>query len=287
MDRETQAHQAGMRGEFFSPNTYAELMAYERGAGGSSGGLPLPVLAFLACAAACFWPLVGVLALLGAALAVWGVENAGADAGGMAQFASFFVGAGAGVYVGFKIERVLQRSFVYRLVRHVLRLILLGCLFIYWLLLANPGQLYLPDSLTFEWLHAQLSPGDYAAVAVGVILVHYLSRRFDTRIELALAARRLVGVASTAEANAEVKAVERELAVSHAERRAQLWARRRKSGLIFGVAAAIFLIVVGASTSNVIFGVMVFGLIGVLVSRWVIRAPKIPAQSPSDSHPPV
>lgn len=127
----------------------------------------------------------------------------------------------------------------------------------------NPGHLSLTDSLTFEWLNSQLSPGAYGTIAVGVILVHYVSRRFGTRVELALAARQLVGIAPTAEANAEVRAVERDcheaqptavaILGTSAQSRPHLRRRRRDLPRRQGVT--------GESTDNVIFGFMVFGLI--------------------------
>jgi hypothetical protein len=70
-----------------------------------------------------------------------------------------------------------------------------------------------------------------------------------------------------------------------AEERYARWRRRRKYGAIFGTIAAILLAVFGESVGSVVFGFFFFGLIGALLSRFVVRKSKAAPRTPEPGPP--
>ena len=186
---ESNAFSAGRDGFGFSPGSFQEVQAYERGQASRGGGGGAPVhpiaLPFLAIMAIGFWPLCGALTL-GAGfgtLALLGLVLPRLGDGWSALLA-LAVGIG-GLVSGWKIEQRLAVSRRYRMVRHVVRLLWLALFFFYFALVASAGGAYSPwpQEITWQWIDSKLSPGMYVAIFIGVVLTHFVSRAFDDRIE--------------------------------------------------------------------------------------------------------
>lgn len=187
---EAAAFSAGQSGSGFGGGTYLEQQAYDRGAalrGGGGGGGPIsPItLPFLAIMALGFWPICGALAI-GAGFATMLVVGLVAPTlGGGWLVLIWLCGGIAGLTAGWKIEQRLAVSHLYRVVRHIVRLAWLGLLFVYVALQMSYGGVYnvWPEEITLRWIDSKLSPFAYVMIVAGVVLTHFVSRRFDDLIE--------------------------------------------------------------------------------------------------------
>jgi len=283
MDKETDAYLSGTRGEAYFGGTVSEQLAHERGLtnrSGGGGGVPIILLPVVGVLMACLWPLVGAGTILAAGIGLQLLGWAYPRHDGMADLMVMLVAGGAGLYYTLKVERILQRSSLYRVVRHGVRLILFAALLVYVALNLGHGvlnPLYVPDEITLRWIDSQLSAEKYVAIFVLLLLVHVVSKRLDLKVEVWTRARQILGVSPTAK-DASVAEVASELAYGKKEGARARWARRRKWGAIFGGVGAIFLAVIGEPAGSIVFGFIVFGLIGALLSRFLARKrPRAPS----------
>jgi hypothetical protein len=188
--RESAAFSAGQSGSGHFARTYLETQAYEAGkasrsGGGGGGGIHPIALPFLAIMAIGFWPLCGALTLGSAAGGAFLLKLTIPSIGdGWVVLAG--LGAGiAGIVFGWRIEQRLAVSRAYRVLRHVVRLGWLGMCFVYVALQMSFGGVYniWPDDITLQWIDSKLSPGAYICIFLGIVLTHFVSRRFDDLIE--------------------------------------------------------------------------------------------------------
>jgi len=84
----------------------------------------------------------------------------------------------------------------------------------------------------------------------------------------------------------EIETTAGALTRKRAVERSALWRRRLKFGATFGTIAAILLAVSGEPAGGVVFGFFVFGLIGALLSRFLVRKPKVTPRTPEAGPPP-
>lgn len=287
MDKETEAYLAGSRGEAHSSTTIGEILAHERGQNsrsGGGGGVPIFLLPALMVLLACLWPLVAAGTLLGAGIGLFLLEWVYPQHGELAIVFVALVAGGAGLYGTFKVERVLQRSALYRVLRRIVRLILFTALFVYIAVHSGHGvlnPLYVPEQITLRWLDSQLSPKAYVITFVLLIVVHLVSNRLDLKVAAWTEARRSLR-ASPHATDKDVDALASQIIENSKEQARARWARRRKWGSIFGGVGAIFLASIGEAFGSIVFGFFFFGLIGALLSRFLIRKRK---QEPKASSP--
>jgi hypothetical protein len=247
--RESAAFSAGQSGSGFGGGSFLEMQAWERGralssggGGGGGGGLSPIVLPFLAIMAVGFWPLCGALTLgagLGTAAAL-GLALPGLG-GGWAALAGLAAGI-AGLVFGWKVEQRLAVSRPYRVLRHFLRLAWLGMLFVYVALQMSYGGVYnvWPDDITLEWIDSKLSPGAYIMILIGIVLTHFVSRRFDDLIE---------------------QRADPERAAKRQVDRAVRWRRMKITFVVAGAIGAACAAVYGDAAGGIVATFFVFGMV--------------------------
>jgi hypothetical protein len=123
---------------------------------------------------AVMYPTMGLIAAAGATVAGFAVAALGPSQQAAIMFAAIF-GALATLYHGYKAEHALSRFRIYRVVRHVVRLILLG------LLVAQLLMTEFNNTWTTSPIDAfnQASGGAIFAAIVAVFVMHWLFRRLD------------------------------------------------------------------------------------------------------------
>jgi hypothetical protein len=255
------AHHAGRTADpNFTPGTLAEQRAYAEGTadrydraigsvrnvGGGSGTLMLPV--FVVCAAL-FWPLVTALTLLPAYVA-WGVfDGASANAPSLRPLLAAAVAGGGGLFIGLRIERMLQRSALYRGGRHVVRLIGMTIVAT-WVLLQYPGTPPIPADWTFAWVRLQLSPFQWVLIAAVVVGTHVLSQRMDFELR---------DGEDDHESDYDIEA----------EDSGDRWRRRGRSLVFCGVAGSLLVPLLGFESDDMFPAFAFAGVSGAVLSRWL------------------
>jgi hypothetical protein len=273
MNNEDEAYSAGQLGHMFTGGGIREYFAYQRGKQNKDGGsgatllLMAPVVITLL---ACFWPLVGASTLASVMTSEWFLDRAFPGHSGIVTLITVFAVGAAALYLSIRLERVLQRSAIYRFLRHAARLILLAAFLVsYYFTLDGPlAPRYIPDHITLRWLDSQLSPTAYVVIFALLVVAHIVSRRLDERIEIWIGARQIAGVAPDV-SNDAVEAIAEEMAAERSAKRAERRSQRLKAGGVLGTIGAIFLVAIGEPAGSVLFGFFFFGLIGALLSRFV------------------
>lgn len=255
------AHHAGRTADpNYAPGSLAEQRAYGEGTadrydraigsvrntgGGGSGTLILPLLV---AHAALFWPLVTALALVAAYVAWHAVNDPSATEASLRPLLAAVLAGGTGLFIGIRIERVLQRSALYRGGRRLLRLggAALGTT---WLLLQYPGTPAIPPDWKFAWVSRQLSPFQWVLIAAVVVGTHVLSRRMD-------------GELSDSEDDDSDYDIE-------AEDTGDRWRRRGRSLVFSGVAGALLVPLLAFESDNMFPAFVVGGVCGAVLSRWL------------------
>jgi hypothetical protein len=289
-NNEDDSYRDGAQGNAFAGSTFSERLAYDKGRGsaGGGGGVPLlPLLvggAFFAVGAASFWPIAGIGGL-GTYVYMRSYLSAARppfDPG--TALLLLFVPSGLGLYVGIKIERWLAHSTLYRRVRYPLRLVLTAAFLTYFVLTLN-GIPYVVEPITLRWIDRHLSPAQYNFIFFGVIVVHFLSRKFDERYEVLSLARR-VAKKQGRPADADLELLASSIAEERAAERKRRRAHRLRVGSSIGAIAAVLLALFGENAGSVIAGFIVFGGLAAMFSRfipWPLFGRKRPAQAGSVS----
>jgi hypothetical protein len=249
--RESAAFSAGQSGSGHFAGSFAEMQAYERGqasrAGGGGGGGVSPIaLPFLAIMAVGFWPLCGALTL-GSAFGVVLLLGLALPTLGDGWTALAALAAGiAGVMLGWRIEQRLARSRAYRVARHVVRLAWLGMFFVWVALQMSFGGVYdiWPDDITLAWIDSKLSPGAYICIFIGIVLTHFVSRRFDDLIEGEVAPER---------------------AAKRQVDRAVRWKRMKITFVVAGVIGGVCAWIYGDAAGGIVGAAVVFGVVAMVL----------------------
>ncbi|MFN7985504.1 MAG: hypothetical protein U0Q11_26995 [Vicinamibacterales bacterium] len=281
---EDDAHRDGAQGKAFAGGTFSDRLAYDRGSasagGGPSTGL-LPLLlgaAFFAVAAACFWPMAGI-----GGLGTWMFMRSYIAAArpplapGLALL-MLFVPSGLGLWAGIKVERWLAAMTWYRRVRYVLRLILTA-IFLTYFALTWQGVPSVVEPVTLGWIDRHLTPGNYLFIIVGLVLVHFMSKRFDEDQEVLSLARRAGKKLGIDADSLQLAAIAEDIADDRAKARVRRRAHRLKVGTSIGAVGAVFLMLIGENAGSVIAGFVVFGGLAVVFSRF-IPWPLFPRKKP-------
>lgn len=253
------AHHAGRTADpNYTPQTLAEQRAHAEGqaarygsttsAGGTGGGNGALMLPLLVVFGVTFWPLATALTLLPAYVAWRAFDGAAATGVSLRPLLAALLAGGGGLFVGLRIERLLQRSALYRGARHVVRLIAIALLTT-WVMLQYPGTPPVPRDWTLAWVNEQLSPFQWALIAAVVIATHVLSRRSDREL------------GDTEEAGDAYEIED--------EDGADRWRRRGRSLVFFGVAGGLLMPLLGLEADNMFPAFVFGGVLGVLLSRWL------------------
>jgi hypothetical protein len=269
---EDDAYRDGAQGNAFAGGSFTDRLAYDRGKGGAAsgagGGAPLLIGgAFFAFCAACFWPIAGIGGL-GTYLYMRNyLDTVRPPFDPGTALLLLFVPSGIGLSVGIKIERRLAYSTLYRRIRYPLRLVLTAAFLTYFVLTWN-GVPYVVEPITLRWIDRHLSPSQYTFIFFGVILVHFLSRRFDERYEVLSVARRVVRKEGRP-SSTDVSALASSIAQDRAEGRQRRRAHRLRVGSSIGAVAAALLALSGENAGSVIAGFIVFGGLAAVFSRFL------------------
>lgn len=260
MSDEYAHHAGGTADPNYTPGSLAEQRAYAEGTaerydraigsvrntgGGGSGLLMLPLMVVYA---GLFWPLVTALALVPAYVAWHAVYDPSVTEPSLRPLLAAVLAGGAGLFIGIRIERVLQRSALYRGGRHLLRLggAAIGTA---WLLLQYPGTPPVPPDWTMAWVRLQLSPLQWVLVAAVVIATHVLSRRMDREVS-----------------DSEDDDSDYDIDADDAGDR---WRMRGRSLVFSGVAGALLVPLLALESDNMFPAFVFGGVFGAVLSRWL------------------
>jgi hypothetical protein len=266
----------GLAGLPYTGSTYFERLAYEQGVrarGGGGGGFPVAILIKLGPpllgAIAAFWPLASALTYFAAIAALGQLDRLSPDHAFIYTFLVAAVAGALGLVLGIYLETTLQRATVYRVLRHVARLVGFAAVFAYTCLTWKSTTLDLSE-LTFESVDRQLSVFQYCVIIAGVIAAHFLSLRADRQISMAMMALRLARrTGNTSEGN--VAAIHSELASDYVHRQTRLRARLI-GALKYGVAGAVVAALLdGGVVGGFSIGFAVGAVIGVQLDRRLAR----------------
>lgn len=189
LDKELSAYNAGVRGGVYTGGSAEEDAAHQagltrrRGEGGSAGGagiLMLPVLLLIAPIAlvvgTCIYPLAGLLTLVVGSLI-------GGLLGERVNFLMILIAVLLPCIVvfvlGLKLEKLLEQNNSYRLIRHVLRLIVIGFV-AHVIIFSFTGAGNFTNTASFL---DRISLAHVLLVAVAVLIAHFLSKSLDGKTD--------------------------------------------------------------------------------------------------------